>query len=206
MSISLHRVGDWIQTFTRRRFWPLDPRPEDFDIQDIAHALSNLCRFTGHCRAFYSVAQHSVLVARTLEIEVAHAGHSTTQLILTALLHDAAEAYIGDMSRPLKRQCDLEAYRNVEDRIESAIAKRFDLIHPMPSVIKHFDNRLLVTEARDLLVGGPLISDDEADGWRHTPAEFPPLGYKLEPWSPQDAKAEFLHMFNRLEGLKCQTA
>lgn len=181
------RIGDWIQTFTRRRFWPLDPRPADFSIEDIAHALSNLCRFTGHCRWFYSVAQHSVLVAQAVEATDV----VDRRLLLTALLHDAAEAYIGDINRPLKRQEDMTAYRAIEARIEAALAERFDLIHPMPDEVKFADNRLLVTEARDLLGGS-------VPGWRHTPAEFPPLSFVIEPWSPKRAKSKFLDMFEEL--------
>lgn len=191
------RVGDWIQTYTRRRFWPLDPRPADFAIEDIAHALSNLCRFTGHCRSFYSVAQHSVLVAWAVEA----VARDDRRLQLTALLHDAAEAYIGDINRPLKRQEGMSAYRAIEARIEAALAERFDLIHPMPAAVKDADNRLLVTEARDLLSGGPLGKDGQADGWRHTPAEFPPLSFEIEPWSQERSETEFLRMFEQLTGV-----
>lgn len=186
-SLADRRAGDWIQTFTRRRFWPLDPRPEDFDIKDIAHALSNLCRFTGHCRDFYSVAQHSVLVSRAVEA----ADVTDRRMLLTALLHDAAEAYIGDINRPLKRQEGMTAYRAIEARIEAVIAERFGLIRPMPAEVKFADNRLLVTEARDLL-GGSI------PGWRHTPAEFPPLSFEIEPWQPWRAEAEFLELFLEL--------
>jgi len=84
------RIGDWIQTYTGKRFWPLDPRPEDVDILDIAHSLSLLCRFTGHTSSFYSVSQHSILVAQEVP----------KRLRLWALFHDAAEAYIGDIARP----------------------------------------------------------------------------------------------------------
>ncbi len=82
------RRGDWIQVRSGRKFHPLDPRPEDVDINDIAHALSNLCRFTGHCTDFYSVAQHSVIASQIVPPASA----------LAALLHDASEAYMGDIS------------------------------------------------------------------------------------------------------------
>src|SRR5690242_11754504 len=87
------RRGDWMQTYTGRRFWPLDPRVDDIDIGDIAHHLSLVCRFAGACREFYSVAQHCVGVSYVCDPKDA----------LWGLLHDAAEAYVGDMVRPLKR-------------------------------------------------------------------------------------------------------
>jgi len=85
------RIGDWIETYTGKQFYPLDPYPEDIDVRDIAHALSNLCRFTGHCRAFYSVAEHSIYVST----------HVPKTMALQALFHDAPEAYIADISGPL---------------------------------------------------------------------------------------------------------
>lgn len=93
------RRGDWLQTFTGRQFWPLSPHPEDFDIEDIAHALAMKCRFNGHCISFYSVAQHSVLVA----MECKRKWPDRPELPLWGLLHDLAEAYLPDIPRPLKR-------------------------------------------------------------------------------------------------------
>lgn len=86
------RKGDWIQTYTGRQFWPLDPKPEEVCIEDIAHALSQQCRYAGHTIRFYSVAQHSVEIA--LRVPRAAA--------LWGLLHDAAEAYLVDLPRPVK--------------------------------------------------------------------------------------------------------
>src|SRR5579885_2784587 len=86
------RHGDWIQTYCGVAFYPLDPRPEEILIEDIAHALSMLCRFTGHVKRFYSVAQHCVYVSHRCDPKDA----------LWGLLHDAAEAYLNDISRPVK--------------------------------------------------------------------------------------------------------
>ena len=83
------RKGDWFLTYTGRQFWPLDPRPEDICIRDIAHHLSLCCRFNGACRVHYSVAQHSVMVANILPAPLRFWG----------LMHDATEAYVGDMVR-----------------------------------------------------------------------------------------------------------
>ena len=83
MPLSTSRNGDWLQTFTGKAFFPLDPRPEEMDIFDIAHALSNLCRYGGHCNKFYSVAEHSVLVSILCRL------YYGEQVALQGLLHDA---------------------------------------------------------------------------------------------------------------------
>lgn len=92
MSAQLSQDNSWIQTFSGRQFFPLEPRVEDVCIEDIAHGLSNLCRYAGHCECFYSVAQHCLLVSRVVPRE--HA--------LRGLLHDASEAYLIDVPRPIK--------------------------------------------------------------------------------------------------------
>src|SRR5687767_13374438 len=99
------RKGDWICTYQGIQFWPLDPKPEDVSIIDIAHALSNVCRFGGHSRWFYSVSQHSYYVSLYTRPENA----------LYALLHDAPESYIGDCVRPLKPY--LTNFQSIEDNI-----------------------------------------------------------------------------------------
>ena len=88
--------GDWLQTFTGRQFWPLGPEPTDIVIEDIGHALGSLCRFNGHCKAFYSVAQHSILVSRACE------KHGLVAAF-RGLMHDASETYLLDVPKPLKR-------------------------------------------------------------------------------------------------------
>ena len=136
------RVGDWIQTFTGKQFWPLDPRPGDIHIEDIAHALSNICRFTGHCRTFYSVAEHSVRVAATLP----------QRCELWGLLHDASEAYLCDLPRPVKRSGALGVlYCEAERKLSMAVAEKFALDWPEPPEVKLADDILLVTEQRDLM-------------------------------------------------------
>ncbi len=164
------RRGDWIQVASCRKFWPLDPRPEDIDIRDIAHALSNICRFTGHVREFYSVAQHSVLASRIVPPEAA----------LAALLHDAAEAYMGDIARPWKRflwvggGADYSWLKNAEHELLDVILATLGA-PPRSNMgvwaaVHKADELLLVTEARDLM--SPLV-----DGWRHVPAN----GYAILP-------------------------
>jgi uncharacterized protein len=91
------RNGAWIQTVTGKQFWPMDAQPEEVDIEDIAHALSLPCRFNGHCKQFYSVAEHSIHVSRVVSNENAARG----------LLHDAAEAYLSYIPQPVKRELTL---------------------------------------------------------------------------------------------------
>ena len=170
---------DWIQTYTGRQFWPLEPRIEDIDIEDIAHALSNLCRYGGHVEQFYSVAQHSYLVSKVVPQE--HA--------LRGLLHDAAEAYLIDLPRPIKRSVGMEAYGAAEKILQAAIYERFGLSPHDPECIKTADNQLLRTEQRDLMKPAPVAWKDYRVG---------ALEMKIEPWSPLGSKVSFKLRFNEL--------
>ncbi len=170
----------WIQTYTGRRFWPLNPLPEDIDIVDIAHALSNLCRFNGHTRRFYSVAQHSVLVSVIVP----------EPLALEGLMHDAAEAYFSDVTRPVKPH--LFGLYEIEDRIHSAIAARLGITDRINPAIKHADLVMLATERRDLLL--PTVDEwDCLDG-------ITPRQEQITAWNPETAKQQFLERFEELAG------
>lgn len=166
----------WIQTFTGKRFDPLAPNPADLDVVDIAHALSLLCRFNGHCRVFYSVAEHCLRVARILPAELA----------LWGLLHDAAEAYLSDVPRPIK--AELPAFGQIEDRLLERIARHFGLIWPMPEAVAQADTRLLATEARDLMSEPP-------EPWALGVEPLPGL---IEPLGPAAAEEAFLERFQAL--------
>lgn len=135
------RKGDWIRTFKGVEYWPLDPRPEDVLIEDIAHALANMCRYAGHTSRFYSVAEHSIIVSRLVAPELA----------LSALLHDATEAYVVDVPRPLKRF--LMNYAEVEELNWQAIAAKFELDPVLHESIKNADNAILVKEMK-IFMGG----------------------------------------------------
>jgi len=119
--------GDWIQTYTGRIFYPFDPKPEDIDIEDIAHALSFTCRFGGHSKQYYSVAQHCVHVSM----------HSSKEHALWGLLHDADETYLTDVPKPIKP--GLVGFKAIQESILKAVAERFDLCWPMPAEVKAVD-------------------------------------------------------------------
>jgi uncharacterized protein len=169
------RTGDWIQTYSGKKMYPIDPRPEEISLQDIGHALSNICRFTGHSNRFYSVAQHSVYVSV----------YASQENALWGLLHDASEAYLFDIARPVKREEFLKGYVEVEERLMNCIADAFGLSWPMPQEIKELDNRFLMTEARDL----GLLSTD----WQNV-GEFMPV--KISPQGPESAKDSFFNWYN----------
>lgn len=156
-------ASSWIQTYSSTKFYPLEPRPEDVSIVDIAHALANVCRFAGHVSEHYSVAQHSVLVSKLVAPEDA----------LWGLMHDAAEAYTGDLPRPIKRA--IPQFAKIEERLLEVIAQRFNLTLPVPTGVWYFDNVVLAMEARDLFASGPV------EQWTKALA-VEPLPEKIEPW------------------------
>ena len=170
----------WIQTFTGRAFWPLAPQPEEVVIEDVAHALAHLCRYTGHTRTFFSVAQHSVLASHAVPAADA----------LWALLHDASEAYLADVARPVK--AFLPEYRVAEERLELCIARRFGLPWPMPASVREADRRLLATERRDLMTRppAPWLATERVD----------PYPEVIAPWTPRVAEVQFLARFKELGG------
>jgi uncharacterized protein len=176
----------WIQTATGRQFWPLNPRQEDVSIEDIAHHLANKCRFTGATAELYSVAQHSVLMA---EFAIENHGRSTA---LYALLHDAAEAYVPDVARPVKPYW--KEFREIEERLMSAIMKALEIPWPMmgfvEETIKHLDLMMLATERRDLMPTPPIP-------WLST-ENVTPLRDEIDYWTRRVAKQEFLRMYHKL--------
>lgn len=172
---------DWIQTYTGRQYWPTYPRAEDVDIVDIAHHLSNICRYTGATREFYSVAQHCVLMSSipTLSAE--------EQLL--ALMHDAPEAYTGDFARPVKRA--MRDMINLDVANSIAVGEAFGLnLVTLPQAIKHADLVMLATERRDLMAAPPRP-------WIST-ERIAPLPVRIMPWRPGVAKQQFLDRYTYL--------
>jgi len=172
------RTGDFMQTFTGRKYWPMDPRPHEVQIEDIAHSLSLQCRYAGHVLRFYSVAEHSVLIARHL------ASTHAPEVALAGLLHDAPEAYCVDIPRPLKPY--LTNYRAIEQDNWLAIAARFQLDRELPDEVHEADNRIIADELVNLV---PMPWHARYNN---------PLGVQLRYWSPEKAEQEFMATFDAL--------
>jgi uncharacterized protein len=182
-------AGPFIQTVSGRRINPFEPEPELIEIGDIAQALSNQCRFGGHCRSFYSVAQHSCLLSDLLA-----AREAEPVALLSALLHDAPEAYLVDLPHPLKHRSELGAiYRETESRLHEAVCGRFALPLEPPPGLKELERGLLAAERRALMT--VAWSWPELEG-------AAPLDVAIEPWTPPDAKREFLARFERLDAAR----
>jgi 5'-deoxynucleotidase YfbR-like HD superfamily hydrolase len=156
-----------------------NPENSIFGIKDIARGLSNIARFSGHTETPYSVAHHSVLVSQTVPEEYA----------MQALLHDAVEAFIGDVSKPLKNL--LPDYMEIEARCESAILRKFNLPYPLDKSVKIADTICFVTELRDLQPLAPLDKIYK---------NITPLPEKIVPWSSTKAYNEFLKRYKKLGG------
>ena len=172
----------YFRTFAGLHVHVFDPRAEEICIEDIAHSLSQICRFVGHTTVFYSVAQHSVLVSQ----------HVPREDALWGLLHDAGEAYICDMPAPLKHDPRMSVYRDTEDLLMAAICARYDLRPEMPLSVKIADKRLLATEFRD------VTTMDDPD-WIRLECGFEPLSdYRIASWAPSFAESMFLDRFEEL--------
>lgn len=174
------RAGDWFSTQSGIQFWPLDPREDEICIDDIAHSLAMQCRYGGHTRYHYSVAQHSFLLS--LAVPPEHA--------LCALLHDASEAYLSDVIRPIKRH--LHGYDVYETRLWKAIARKFGLPEQMPLAVIEADDRILNNE-RDALLPKPPAK------WLTDPR--PLENVRITELSHADVRTLFMWRFNDLTGV-----
>ena len=173
-----------LQTYTGRRFDYATPAVDQVSILDIAHGLALQNRFNGHTRLPYSVAEHSVRVAlRVKQL----ATEAALDAVRVALLHDAGEAYVGDLVKPLKVRADFASFTWLESRIQRVIHERFGLERvalDFYDLVKRADSELLHTEARDLLPGGPR-------GWVAGEA----LPARIEPMPWHQAERWFLETF-----------
>ena len=168
-------------TYTGKHVHALCPSPEEIDIDDIAHSLSQMCRFLGHTDGFHSIAQHSVLVSELVPRQDA----------LWGLLHDASEAYLCDLPAPIKREPEMSFYRIAEDRLMLAVCQKFGLPPQMPQSVMAADKIILATEFRD------VTTVDDLD-WIIQECGHAPLDRWITPWPPAVAEDRFLARFREL--------
>lgn len=213
-------MGKFIQTYSGVEFYPLSPQVEDINIVDVAHAQSHICRYTGHCRKFYSVAEHSRRAAdQFLGREPSFWGHigdvvnalvckwsrgyvkhnllanSTPwqiQLAKYGLIHDSSEAYLSDIARPLKEQDEYAKYRENEAFLQGMIYSKHGMDPKEPRELKEVDYRLCNTERKALMP--PIYCDEFFNA-------FPPYGGKFRfGWRSWVAKLLWLDMYYQLFG------
>jgi 5'-deoxynucleotidase YfbR-like HD superfamily hydrolase len=182
-------MRDYIVTYTGKKFYPMNPHPDQIDIRDIARGLSQICRFSGQVPAPYSVAQHSVLVADILIAPpISDLAHCSLDTIRAGLLHDASEAYIGDVPTPLKK--DLPLYNEVETNIIQCVYEKFGIpFKDLPEEVKVADAIALKTEFRDLV----------KHGGEGLPVIPPPVFHNIVALhTAEEARAYFLNKFVEL--------
>jgi len=173
--------GGWIQTYSGRAFFPARPDSDHVHINDIAASLSKQCRYAGHCLRFYSVAEHCCHLA-----DVAPDEHK-----LTALMHDASEAYLVDIPRPIKPL--LREYKTIESNLMAVIGSKYGFDWPLPAAVTELDQAIMSDERAQNMVH----MDVGAVTWGNA---LPALGITLQYWGPDKAEYEFLVRFQRLGG------
>ena len=135
--------NSWIQTYTGKKIFPLIPNKDEIDIIDIANSLGKICRYNGHTLKFYSVAEHSVYISQNVSKKNAMWG----------LMHDAAEAYLGDIPSPIKRH--LNDFKQYEENLLKCIADKFNLYWPIPKEVKEIDRLILHDESNQIMESKP---------------------------------------------------
>ena len=186
-NVTEDRVGTFIVTYSGVKFYPLDMRPDEILIEDIAHHSSNICRYTGAVDPFYSVAEHAVRASWNADDKYG------PEVAFDVLMHDASEAYAADVSRPVKQLPELASYLELEEKIMFAIAGKFEFNWPMTSEVKEMDDGMLLAEWKSLM---PL--HDELDGpFFDAVREYD--GRLITPWTSTEAKAMFLEEFDELQ-------
>jgi len=172
-----------IQTAYGNIIDPINPREEDIFIEDIAHALSNQCRYAGHVRTWYSVAEHAVRVSQAVPEEFA----------FEALHHDDSEAYLIDIPSPLKTALFGDLYREVEERLMNVIHQKFNIVSTPESrkAIHYADVALLKTEVRDLLTPVP-DPQDRYELWEQWTGDVEILPEVISPVSPEVARNAYI--------------
>lgn len=179
--------GTWIETYTGKKFYALDPREADICIEDIAHSLAHQCRFTGHPKRFYSVAQHSIELSVYSQLR-----GEPDSASLYWLLHDAHEAYVGDMSSPMKQNLEelglLEAWNKVVHNINGVIFKKYGILDAV--IRDDYDKRILLDEKKEFF-------PDSKNNWG---LDLVPLGISIDVMSDKMSEYLFLKRFKQLYG------
>lgn len=186
------RKGGCILTYTGKTVFPFDPREDEIDLYDIAHALSSIGRFTGHAVAFYSVAQHSVIVSEECQNRFArpHEIVEMKQVGLDGLMHDASEAYLGDFAGPSKRNSELGSFfSEAEDALMNVIAPMFKINWPKSELVDFVDKLVTRTEQRDLMPYPNELYSLEG---------LEMLDKAIIPWSSEEAEIEFIDRYKEL--------
>lgn len=183
----MDKATDFVLTYSGLKFYPLDPKPEQVCIEDIAHALSMLNRFTCHSLIPFSVAQHAIEVMKIVRSQ----GYDPYWCLI-ALHHDSSEYIANDISTPIKKQ--LPEYKQIEERIQDVIYQAFGL--PIPDkddykkIIKNADNIMVINEMKKLMRHPDLFDYPEAENF----IEVDVFQYKM----PMQVKAEFLYWHHLL--------
>ncbi len=173
-----------IQTYTNRKFFPLDPKVEDVNILDIAHALGMKVRYTGHVRYFYPVGQHSLLVSRLI-----YKMTGDPYLAFQGLHHDDTETWLPDVASPIKD--DIPGFREIEDRLHVVVADAIGLPHHFDPIVKKVDKILLIAEQKALMPQRECVDKKYNEcPWART--------IKIKPMSPKKAKRLYLREHRRL--------
>ena len=188
----------WMQTYSGHAFVIANPTPDQIFLEDIAQALSNQCRFAGHCLKYYSVAEHSVHVCNRVQelLDIEGVTEGQRQALAMALLHDAAEAYLLDMPRPIKYEEGMEFYRELHKKTMKVILEKFGLLKPDVTIItldvvgaiRQADNEMLATEAEQIMAPHPREWDPLPD----------PIDLELGCWRPERARDVFLKQAHAL--------
>lgn len=195
--VAIIRHGKYMHTSNGKKFWPLNPVAEEVHIEVIAHHLATQGRYNGATRhpeikdrIFYSVAEHCVYVAHHMEFEL-----QRPDLALEALLHDASEAYIGDLIRPLKYSDEFaEPFKTAERRVEKVIADRFNLVYPFPKEVHTCDEAVTAAEVEQIIEVDK--NDEWVSGMLHDDRNVAPIN--IEMIQPYEAMQGFLGAYHRL--------
>ncbi|KKN38991.1 hypothetical protein LCGC14_0747730 [marine sediment metagenome] len=191
----------WLQTLSGQAFWPLEPERATPPIEDFAASLSKLCRFAGHCKRFYSVAEHCVLMARNFKVNF---GHPTMRQVMKAirrglLMHDITETIIPDFVRPIKHLLyiwtpdGMVSFTVFEEGLLEdllmGLERQYDWSEPVSATgptIKEIDSAMLATE-------GEQVMNKSERRWGSLPK---PLPIELRCWEPEVAYQQFMECYD----------